>query len=106
MAAISRRQLLRDLCATSMGFGGLMALAGCSGSGGSGPVTVFAGFGPLSRDPNGVLDLPQGFSYQLLSIVGQRMDDGLLVPGAVDGMEAFPGPGGQVILVRFKLRAI
>ena len=103
--SISRRQLLRDLWATSMGFGGLLAMAGCSNSGsgsGSGSVRtpLGTGLGPLRQDPRGFLDLPKGFSYRILSIVGQRMDDGLLVPGVFDGMAAFPGPGGQVILVR------
>lgn len=100
MAAISRRQLLRDLWATTMGFSGLLALGGCSSSGGAGPAAIFAGFGPLRRDPLGILDLPAGFSYRVLSLLGQRMDDGLLVPGAMDGMQAFQGPGRLVVLVR------
>lgn len=28
------------------------------------------------------------------------MSDGFLVPGAADGMAAFPGPNGKTILVR------
>ena len=57
------------------------------------------GFGPLKRDPNGVIDLPEGFSYTVISERGQEMDDGLLVPGLQDGMAAFPGDDGQIILV-------
>jgi hypothetical protein len=57
-------------------------------------------FGPLLRDPNAVVDLPKGFSYQIISRVGETMTDGLLVPNAHDGMAAFPGPNGLTILVR------
>ena len=59
-----------------------------------------SGYGPLVRDPQKVMDLPAGFSYQVFSKFGAEMDDGLLVPGQHDGMAAFPGPGGKTILVR------
>src|SRR5690606_19608185 len=52
------------------------------------------------RDPEGVFDLPSGFSYRVISKWGERMDDGLLVPAQHDGMAAFAGPGGLTILVR------
>lgn len=58
------------------------------------------GYGPLVRDAAGQLDLPAGFSYVTLSPTGAPMDDGLLVPGMHDGMAAFPGRKGTVILVR------
>ena len=56
-------------------------------------------FGPLLKDPQGILDLPQGFSYRVLARKGERMDDGYKVPGMADGMAAFPGPEGKVVLV-------
>ncbi|MBN8552363.1 MAG: DUF839 domain-containing protein [Caulobacterales bacterium] len=58
------------------------------------------GYGPLIDDPEGLLDLPDGFSYRVISQAGETMDDGLLVPGKADGMGCFPGEDGQVILVR------
>jgi uncharacterized protein len=54
----------------------------------------------LESDFYGVLDLPPGFTYDLFSEAGEKMDDGLLVPGKHDGMGAFAGPNGRVILVR------
>lgn len=73
-----------------MGFAGLQtSLAGgaiaelMSGAGKS-------GFGPLSPDPDGILDLPAGFSYHIVSAMGTEMDDGLIVPGKHDGMASFP----------------
>ncbi len=56
--------------------------------------------GRLVPDPNKLFDLPEGFSYSVVSQVGQRMDDGLPTPGRMDGMGAFTGPGGRTILVR------
>ncbi len=58
------------------------------------------GFGDLVDDPKGVLNLPKGFSYVAFSRTGETMDDGFVVPGAHDGMAAFPGPDGRTILVR------
>ena len=58
------------------------------------------GYGPLVRDPAGVFDLPQGFSYRVISRAGEEMDDGLLVPRSMDGMGCFPLDEDRVILVR------
>jgi len=55
--------------------------------------------GPLRPDPDGILDLPDGYSYTIVSRAGERMDDGLLVPHAHDGMAAFAGEDGRIILV-------
>ena len=57
-------------------------------------------FGPLVSDPDGVLDLPAGFSYAILEHVGDPMDDGLQVPGRPDGMGAFMADDGLVVLMR------
>jgi len=48
------------------------------------------GFGPLIADPKKIIDLPKGFSYQIISRVGELMDDGFHVPGQHDAMGAFP----------------
>lgn len=56
-------------------------------------------FGPLVKDPKGILDLPEGFSYRLLAKRGETMSDGFKVPGAADGMAAFAGPDGKVVVV-------
>jgi len=54
----------------------------------------------LVRDPDKIIDLAQGFSYTVVSRRGQVMTDGLPVPGAHDGMAAFAGDDGRVILLR------
>jgi secreted PhoX family phosphatase len=58
------------------------------------------GIGPLCPDPDKILDLPAGFRHQVISRAGEEMSDGLLVPGAHDGMATFPGEDGRIILVR------
>jgi uncharacterized protein len=59
-----------------------------------------AGYGPLLPDPAGILNLPKGFSYKIISTKGEQMDDGLFLPGGPDGMAAFKGKKGSVIVVR------
>lgn len=58
------------------------------------------GYGSLVPDPAGLLDLPRGFSYRILSTFGDRMDDGLVVPDHADGMGCIPLPGGRHALIR------
>ena len=58
------------------------------------------GYGPLLPDPAGLLDLPAGFSYRIVSRFGDVMDDGYRVPDAADGMGAFRLDGRRVALVR------
>ena len=46
------------------------------------------------------MDLPEGFSYQIISRSGERMSDGFIVPSYFDGMGVFEGPEGTVIILR------
>ena len=54
----------------------------------------------LVKDPQELCDLPQGFSYTVISKHGDTMSDGHLVPDRHDGMGCFSGPNGEIILVR------
>lgn len=96
----SRRHFLRNASAFALGFTGLHTLVGCRVLRQTEGAAPPDGFGPLRPDSNGVLDLPEGFSYQIISRTGDQMQDGFLVPAAADGMAAFPGPEGQTLLVR------
>lgn len=58
------------------------------------------GYGPLRPDSAGLLDLPEGFSYQTVSRAGEIMDDGFHAPDNFDGMGCFPAGDGKVALVR------
>lgn len=57
-------------------------------------------YGPLISDPKNVLDLPSGFSYQVISNLGDKMDDGLEVPDKADGMGCFTLDNDRVVLIR------
>jgi hypothetical protein len=95
---VSRRHFLRSAAAVPLGFGGLHRLLGEGG-----PLLASRlpdRFGPLRPDPDGILDLPAGFRYRILSRSGDLMADGFRVPSRPDGMAAFPGPDGLTLLVR------
>ena len=57
-------------------------------------------FGPVRRDPAGILDLPEGFTYRIVDRSGDRMDDGYVVPGRPDAMAVFPLADGSLALMR------
>jgi uncharacterized protein len=75
-----------------------------------GPGRALAGanadpYGDLVPDPGGLLDLPRGFQYRVLSQEGSptmrnQAVRGIPVPGSHDGMAAFAGPGNTTVLVR------
>ena len=94
----NRRQWLG---ATSSAFAALLAsgavarASSAAASGTSGP-----SYGPLVEDPAGLIDLPQGFTYRVISSLGDAMDDGGTVPDHADGMGCFALPDGEIALVR------
>jgi secreted PhoX family phosphatase len=91
-----RRTFLR---ATGSAFAALVA-SGCITRDIAIGATGAPGYGPLVPDPAGILDLPQGFSYRMVSKLFDPMDDGAMVPDAADGMGAFALPDGKIALVR------
>ncbi len=56
----------------------------------------------LQSDPRGIVDLPEGFSYTLVSETGGTMADGFFRPGRPDGMACFADPANadRCILLR------
>ena len=93
-AELHRRQFLS---ATASAFAAL-SLSGCMTRGAM--PSSFAGYGPLVPDPKGLLDLPEGFTYRLISSLGDHMSDGGTVPDKADGMGCLPLAGGEIALVR------
>jgi len=93
---ISRRQL-------GVGVGGVALAALAARSFAEIPVDgsfEVPGYGPLVNDPNALLDLPEGFSYKVISRLGNLMNDRNLVPNAADGMGCIDRGDGKVALVR------
>lgn len=98
--SLSRKNFLKQASALTLGFSGLHILSSCATSEKGTHGMITDPFGPLQPDSNGLLNLPEGFSYRIISTFGDRMDDGLWVPHRPDGMAAFPGPDGLTILIR------
>ena len=96
----SRRQFLKQSALITLGFTGLSHFAQRVAAVGAREAMNQPGYGPLLPDPKGILDLPGGFSYRIISKAGDVMTDGLLVPGMPDGMAAFKGSRGRTVLVR------
>lgn len=107
---ITRRTWLRATSAAALG-----AIAGCPGEGRDvsccgGPSSDAAGQRAtavkgtkgvrLVPDPAGILDLPEGFSYRVLQRFGDPLSDGYRMAGRPDGMGAFAGPDGSIVLMR------
>ncbi|MEU6123168.1 alkaline phosphatase PhoX [Streptomyces sp. NPDC047123] len=95
----TRRQVL----ARSGAFGAGIAFTGALSELFAGTAAAHgkAGYGPLVPDPKGLLDLPRGFRYKVLSREGDDLRSGEgKVPSNHDGMAAFRGRGGGVHLVR------
>ena len=99
MAGYTRRRFLAGLGAVSAAALSPLA-ARVAAADARGAATAVPGYGPLQPDPRGILDLPEGFHYRVISRVGQDMDDGFVVPGRPDGMHAFPAARGRTILLR------
>ncbi len=93
----TRRAFLR---ATGSAFAALVASSCMVRPGMAATFKAAEGYGALVPDPAGVLDLPTGFSYRILSRLGDAMSDGGKVPDNGDGMGCFALPGGRIALVR------
>lgn len=94
--SLDRRKFLT---ATGSAFAALVA-SGCTFRNGSAASLEPTGYGDLVPDPEGLLDLPPGFSYRVISKFGDPMDDGGTVPDAADGMGCFDIGNGKLALVR------
>lgn len=92
----SRRRFLQRGALTATGAVALGTIEACGGDGRE----EAAGYGDLIADPGGVIDLPEGFQYRVVSEEGSKLSNGAPVPGHHDGMAAFQGRGDTTILVR------
>ncbi|MEV6554000.1 alkaline phosphatase PhoX [Streptomyces sp. NPDC051597] len=109
--SLSRREFARNSALTGAG----VALTGSVGALATAPGALAAedvhgaaghghhhepGYGPLRPDPQGILALPQGFSYRIITRTGvTRLESGESTPSNHDGTAAFEGPRGVTLLV-------
>ena len=103
---LSRRQLLHR-GAAGAGFVAVGDLAGLLSiavptAGATPPRSILpAGpYGALVPDPDGLLDLPEGFAYTVVSEAGKPTADGGVIPDRFDGTGLFTNDVGNSILVR------
>ncbi|MEV6618180.1 alkaline phosphatase PhoX [Streptomyces sp. NPDC051051] len=58
------------------------------------------GYGPLLPDPDGILALPAGFDYRIITHSGKtKLESGEPTPSNHDGTATFDGPRGTTLLV-------
>lgn len=103
MSIFSRRHVLASTLAVSAGFAGITRMANAhriTEGAADTYVNEIEAYGPLINDPDGLIDLPEGFSYHIFSREGEVMDDGFIVPGLHDGMACFARDDHTVALVR------
>jgi secreted PhoX family phosphatase len=87
--------------AAAWGSGALRATQAGAQSAPSDPADLlgpFGRYGPLKSDPEGILDLPEGFDYTILTRTGDTMRGGDSRPAIPDGMENFDAGGGRQAL--------
>ncbi|WP_331453561.1 alkaline phosphatase PhoX [Streptomyces sp. SS162] len=101
MSATRRQMLTRTGSALAgIAFSGALAEL-FAGTAAASAHTGSTGYGPLVPDPDGLLDLPRGFRYRVLSREGAPLRSGEgAVPGRHDGMAAIAARRGRVHLVR------
>ncbi len=92
----SRRTFLKNAAVVGMGFTALRNLTGCEK-----PINKLGS----SLSSKEMFRLPRGFEYQIISKVGEPMSDGLLTPGAHDGMAAFEVDKKVVLVCNHELEA-
>lgn len=98
-SALTRRGFLGRTAATGLGIafaGSIDAIAGTAAHAAS---RSSAGYGPLVKDPAGILSLPRGFSYTIVSEAGKTvMADGKLTPTDMDGTGVFATRAGLTLV--------
>ncbi|MET7966235.1 alkaline phosphatase PhoX [Micromonospora sp. NPDC005305] len=96
----SRRDLLRGGAIAGLGIAVAGSVDAIAASRAAAQVTRrSAGYGPLIPDPNGLLSLPAGFSYQLVAQAGvTTLETGEPTPGDADGTACFSHGGGFVLV--------
>lgn len=102
MTTLDRRAFLRGAVVATGGIAIGGSFRGVVGSAKAAPPESGLSAVPDLRDGIVRLHLPRGFQYRSFhdSEFPETLDDGTPLPGRHDGMGAFPGPDGNVWLVR------
>ena len=100
----SRRGFLGGTAAAGLGIAFAGSIDAIAGTAANAATRSAQGYGPLVRDPAGILSLPEGFSYRILATSGQTvMEDGALTPADMDGMAAFATASGTTLVYNHEI---
>ncbi|UQI44206.1 DUF839 domain-containing protein [Streptomyces sp. HU2014] len=79
---------------------GAVGAVGAAGAEAESARAAAPGYGPLVKDPKGLLALPRGFSYRVITRTGvTKLESGEPTPSNHDGTATFEGPRGVTLLV-------
>jgi secreted PhoX family phosphatase len=107
--ALTRRTLIRNSALAGIGVAGATTFSGLSSAA---LATPPGGYGPLVADPQGILDLPAGFTYKLIAnslaannvrpgVTNHTLTDGSPYPNNADGTGSFWFPStSRTVLVQ------
>ena len=100
--SIDRRSVLKSTAAAAVVGGPFAGLVAAPAEARRPPNAANLGPVPDLRDGKVRLHLPRGFQYRSFHDTEATvvLDDGTTLPGRHDGMGAFPGPNGNILLVR------
>ena len=101
--SITRRHFLHNATATAIALTAFRHLPAQAEAYARDPRHGIDKYGPLIKDPKQLIDLPAGFRYQVIARTGDAMSDGLITPGAPDGMAAFPDPTNPAQKIRHRV---
>ena len=103
-SALSRRGFLGRSAATGLGIAFAGSIDAVAGTAANAATRSATGYGPLVQDPQGILSLPQGFSYKVIATSGvTQMEDGNLTPADMDGMGAFTTAAGTTLVYNHEI---
>ncbi|TWD84717.1 hypothetical protein FB561_5911 [Kribbella amoyensis] len=103
--SVARRSVLRGAAAGAAGVGfatvgSVPSLAAATPGPGKGPLPTHRPFPPLMDDPKGLLALPPGFKYTVVTKAGEtKLKTGQPTPGAHDGTAVFDA-GRNYLLIQ------
>ena len=98
MDTLDRKTLFRRGLVAGTGLAALGPLHALGADVAHGSPKRAPGYGPLVD--KGDLWLPEDFNYAVIQRQGETMSDGNPVPGLFDGMAAYPGKRGTIVLIR------
>ncbi|MBC7374442.1 MAG: DUF839 domain-containing protein [Frankiales bacterium] len=103
-AGLDRRALLRRTAAAGLGIAFAGSIEAIAGTAANAATRSASGYGPLVKDPAGLLSLPKGFSYRIIAEAGTTMlEGGALTPTDMDGMGAFAIGQGTTLVCNHEI---